>query len=158
MFKKKYILVSVLLISYTICLAQQVVLNRVLCYKADGSVDLELSYWGLQCECKDAHHDHECNDKNHIHKEDNHHQPENSEINGICPVVACCFDVPVDEGLLKRESGAYLTNSTFMGLYNLYDAAKILLLDPFTRFPNQIPLSKFLISSLYQCSTVILRC
>ena len=156
--KNKYIWVSVLLISYTICLAQQVLLNRVLCYKTDGSVDLELSYWGLQCECKKKRHDHECSDKNHNHKEKSHNRTENGKINGVCPAVECCFDVPVDEGLLKRESGNHLTDSTFIGLYNPFDAAEILLHDPFISSPKQIPLSKFLNTSLFQYSTVILRC
>jgi hypothetical protein len=156
--QKKYIQVGVLLIIYTVFLIQQVVSNRVICYKADGSSDLEMVNWGLQCECKDKNHNGKCNDKNHLHKEENHNRPENGEKNGMCAALECCFDVPVDDRLLKKKSGANLRKSTSIRFYDVRGGKETLLLDLFIAFHKQVPLSKFLIPSLFQCGTVILRC
>ena len=54
--KKKIGIAAVLLTVYAIFMVQQVTLKQVLCYKADGSVDLEAAYLDFQCECKDKNH------------------------------------------------------------------------------------------------------
>lgn len=158
--KKKNIFAALLLTVYSVFLVQEVVLNRVLCFKTDGSVDVELAYWGFVCECKYKTHNHKYKDthKKHRHIENKNNPSQDPEKEYMEVEAECCYDVPVNNSLLTGESNANLPEPNNRELFNVQVKEKILLHDPYTGFPEHIPISKFLISFPFQCSTVILRC
>lgn len=156
--KKQFVIAAVLLTVYAVFLAQQIAINPVLCYKADGSVDLEVAYWGFQCECKDKNQGSECNDKNHNHSDKNIQHLENEEKDCTGVGAECCYDVPLKTGLLTRESNSILQAFTLIELHPVQDRGKIHLPNPYTGFPEQIPLNKFINRFPFPCGIVILRC
>ncbi|MCK5056892.1 MAG: hypothetical protein KAT34_09570 [Candidatus Aminicenantes bacterium] len=156
--KEKIRIAAVLLIVYAAFMVQQVMLNPVLCYKADGSVDLEAAYWGFQCECKDENQGSECNDKNHNHTDKNINPSGNGDKDGKCVGAECCYDVPLKTGLLIRESNSIFPGFTLIELHPVHDGEKIHLPNPYTGFPEQIPLNKFINRFPFPSGAVILRC
>lgn len=156
--KKEFVVAAVQLMVYAVFLVRQVILSQVLCYKADGSVDLESAYLGIQCECKNTNHNHECKDKDHDHINKNVNHPGDGGKDGVGVKVECCFDVPVNADLLTNESNSIFLNTTLAGWYNVHVAKQTILPDPYTGLPEQIPISKFIIQFPFLCSTVILRC
>ena len=52
-YKKKSIGTFVFLLFYSLLLVQEVVLNRVLCIKSEGTVNLECTFLNYQCPCQD---------------------------------------------------------------------------------------------------------
>ncbi len=116
-------LAALLLAVYSAFLLQGATFTQVLCYKTDGSVNLESAFLGLFCECCNHHGSHNCctPHKNpstcqhpgsqqeqdtlacyfHSHNnriKDDHH-PAFSDREGNC-----CFDVPVSDSLLRRTN------------------------------------------------------
>jgi hypothetical protein len=63
--KRKILIVALLLFVHTMLLFHEIAVNRVLCCKKDGSVDLELALFDYRCFCKDS--DSLCYENDHHH-------------------------------------------------------------------------------------------
>ncbi len=145
---KKLSLVALLLSVYALLLFHEVMVNPVFCHKNDGSADLELAILGFQCECRDI------NDHSHSHR----CKPENCS--RFSPQFFDCFDLPLGDAWLKRN----ITKNTFEFEINSFNQCdpyvqiKLQLNDPFGRFIESIPLSKFLEKILTERDCIVLRC
>ena len=143
--RKHWITIVVLLV-YSFLMAEEIVLNQVLCYKYDGSVDLEFAFLGFKCMC-------------HLHHSDLPQKTERGTV--FFSENCCCFDLLIGNNLFERN----LTS-----IIDLAKTVKYLIsgiqLDLFTKtkhndcrdFFDFLPLSKFLYSPLFQNKSVVLLC
>ena len=144
----KFFLIVFLLSVYALLLCHEVMVNPVLCYRNDGSSGLELAILGFQCECRDIN--------DHAHSK----HCKTGNCSQFSPRFFDCFDLPLGDAWLKRN----ITKNTFEFEISSFDQCdpylqiKLQLNDPFGRFIESIPLSKFLEKILTEKGSVILRC
>jgi len=145
---KKYPAAIILCILYALLMFQEVVLHQVLCYKPNGTVDLELAFFDSRCECG---HDQLC-----------HHSAPTSYFPGEATIECCnngCFDLLINSAWLERVRGDSSNAPT--KLINYYDIAvnhSIPVDEPLKLLPETVPISKFLHTPPSPIDGVILRC
>lgn len=143
--KKKHILIVLLLFIYSILIAQETLFNQVLCYKNNGSFDLELAFCGFKCECE--------------HNHSKHHKTKNG--NQLFSENECCFDVPIGNSLLERVLSFKITYFNIIKLHNLSDELICYPINQtiqYRSFFDLLPLSKFMNSFLFHINKVIIQC
>jgi hypothetical protein len=151
--KRKIFVVALLLFVHVLVLFHEVAVNPVLCYKKDGSVDLEMALFDYQCFCTGS--DSQCC------KDDDHNLHPNPQP-GIAPQVCAqfnnCWDQPFNSSWLEREKTPGTENIHFVKLYDLNIKINIQLDDAFGCFFDSVPLSKYLDRVPSELNSVILRC
>ncbi|MGE5343060.1 MAG: hypothetical protein ACM3SY_16420 [Candidatus Omnitrophota bacterium] len=90
--KKKRLPIAAMLIGiYALMMFQELVLTHVLCHKTNGDVNLEMAFFGFNCDCRESHH---------------HNQPSLSETQP-CTDLSCqsniCTDEPLNNSWLERD-------------------------------------------------------
>ena len=145
--KYKKIPVSILLLSfYALFMCQEIMINQVLCFKDSGDADVELAFFGFQCECK----------KKAPHTYIDH--PEKSTLLQLCGKCFDCFDLPLDNTWLKRNITNNNLGINFVRQYDLNNQIFLQLDNPFTSLPGSVPKSKFIYISLSPVDSVVFRC
>ena len=138
---------SILMLTiYALFMCQEIIVNQVLCVKGSGNADIELAIFGFQCECK---------------KEDSLTHPDHPETNTleqICPQCFDCFDLPLENTWVKRIVNNPTFEINFVKQCDVDNQIFLQLDNPFLRFPESVPKSKFLFISLSPVDTVVLRC
>ncbi len=149
--KRKILIVTLLLFVHALLLFHEVAVNRVLCYKNGGSVDLELALFDYRCFCKDS--DSQCCE------DDDHHsrwQP------GTLPEIGeqsnTCWDLPFNGSWLERVITPGTEKIHFVKLCDLNIKINIQLDDAFRCFFDSLPLRKYLDRAPSELNSVILRC
>lgn len=116
--KKKSLYIAVLLLfAQFLLMGQEIVLQKVFCYKQNGTVDVELAFLGMGCFCirteccsNETGHDHsglQAHDHSHdhaAHPVNGHRHPDGEPGNTghICPSDLDCFDQPFGSNWLDR--------------------------------------------------------
>jgi hypothetical protein len=145
---KKYKAASILCILYALLMFQEVMLTQVLCCKPNGSMDMELAFFGSKCDCD--------------HSKLCLKSTPPSDFSGNSAIEGCnigCFDLLVNSAWLERV--AVDSSYSPYKLINDYDIAvnhSIQLDEPLTLLPEAIPISKFLYNHPSPIDSVILRC
>ncbi len=141
---KKKSTATALLLIYTIFLFQQISYSQVFCHKTDGSVELEPTYSGFLCECRE--------------KNNNPNNPDKFINKVIFAGEVGCFDVPFTNDLILREAHYNIAKLKFIEWDNIFDWIQVLLTASAGFSARQFPVSKFLYLSLFSYETAILRC
>ncbi|MCK4762276.1 MAG: hypothetical protein KAW12_08780 [Candidatus Aminicenantes bacterium] len=135
--EKKFRAAALLLLVYALFLSQKILLNQVLCFKPDGSADVELAFLSFICDCKDEDHD-------HIHHGEEKNESRYCSETGCCITSGCCFDQPIEDSLLRRDKTAASPYPALSKVRSVQGEEKITLPNPCVSFLDLIPLSKFL--------------
>lgn len=135
--EKKFRAAALLLLVYALFLSQETLLNQVLCVKADGSADVELTFLSFICDCKDEDHDHQ-------HQNEEKNESRFCSETGCCITSGCCFDQPIDDSLLTRNKTADTPYPAVITLHNSHCKAQSSLPHPYVSLLDLFPLSKFI--------------
>ena len=146
--KKKFLLAALLIFVHLLLIFQEVAVNQVLCYKTDGSVNLELAFFDFQCPCS----------KDPCCTPDHHDALPPDTLPQLCPELNTCFDQPVKTNWLERYITAQNQNIPAAKQCDLDLKTNPYLNDAFGSFFKLLPLTKFLDNDPANLNTVILRC
>ncbi|MCP4158229.1 MAG: hypothetical protein GY757_61585 [bacterium] len=134
-------------------------MNRVLCYKENGLIELEMACSNFHCLCK---HTNTCNDEeqehDHLHSQQSRHQhadPDGCEhlstqehkhaaVKQISPRSDSCLDKPFESSWLDRVLNPESEDTVLKKVHNYNINSLVCLNEPFDRFFDSLPLSKFL--------------
>ena len=149
--KRKILIVALLFFIHALVLINEVAVNRVLCYKNDGSVDLELAFFDYRCFCKDS--DTQC-----CEDDDHHSRWQAGTLPEICEQSNTCWDKPFNGSWLEREKTPGTEEIHFVKLYDLNIKTNFQLDDAFRCFFDSLPLRKYIDRALSELNSVILCC
>ena len=137
-----------LLFVNALLLFNDVAMNRVLCYKKNGAVNLEPAFFDFQCACKG----HKCldHDNNSTHPAPGFPQ--------LCSRADSCFDQPVDGSGMERTITPGTPDIHFLKFFDIDVYIYLYLNDGFGSCFSALPLSKFLDPISSESNRVILRC
>jgi len=148
---KKLLTAALLMLVYALLMFQEIAVNQVLCYKKDGTVNLELAVLSLKCICVESH--------------DHPGSPSASPNPGKCSQSLCqysnCIDQPLNTSWLDRDitpnsSGSRFNHQTDPN-HHINSKATVAL-NRLSTPDFLIKLSKFLPNSSFQENSNILRC
>jgi len=148
---KKLLTAALLMLVYALLMFQEIAVNQVLCYKKDGTVNLELAVLSLKCICVESH--------------DHPGSPSESQDPGKCAQSFCqysnCIDQPFNTSWLERDitpnsSGSRFNHQTDPN-HHINSKATVAL-NRLSTPDFLIKLSKFLPNSSFQENSNILRC
>ncbi|MCP5101997.1 MAG: hypothetical protein GY950_01395 [bacterium] len=145
---RKLSIVILLLFVHALLLVHEVAVNRVLCYKNDGTADLEPAFFGFNCVCKDdggCGHDH-------------HSTPQPGTPPQLCNQSDGCFDQPLESNWLERNISAGTHHIQFVRQGDRGCDINRFLEDANGSFFQSLPLSKYLDKPPSLHKSVILRC
>lgn len=146
--------VLLLLFVNALLLFHEVAVNRVLCYKKNGTAHLELTFFDFDCFCKTdkcCGHDHYSSHSSH-----SSHNTPNTPL--LCEAADVCFDQPVDGSGMVRNITTGTPNFYFVKRFSINLNIYFHLNDGFGSFFASLPLSKFLDAAPSEYNHVILRC
>lgn len=146
--RKIFLGVVLLLFVNALLLFHDVAINRVLCYKKNGTINLELAFFDFQCTCKDD----SCLDHDHNSP---HRAPPLAQ---LCEEADFCFDLPVNGNGMERNITPAVQNIHFVRRCEIIINIYIYLNDGFGSCFASLPLSKFLDAAPSENNHVILRC
>lgn len=133
--KRKIFLTALLLFVHALLLFHEVTVNHVLCYKPDGSVELEMAMFDFQCLCKNA-----------LCREEDHHDQSSPPLTQtLRKVPNTCYDQPFNGNWLERTVNHQTEENQLLKLYNIYIEETNHYADQaFGCFFEFLPLRKFL--------------
>jgi hypothetical protein len=102
--KIKWIITAALVAVHSLLLFQDVTLNRVLCFKQDGAIDLEFACFDFRCICQDER-------SNCLHARESTDQKRRPY--RLLPDCRHCLDVPVDGAYLERIVTSHIFDFIF---------------------------------------------
>ena len=143
--KKGHLVAAVLLLVYSILIAEEILLNQVLCYKGDGSVDLEFAFCGFKCECPQLHSGH----------------AKHGERLSFCLNDLCCFNLLTGNSLFDKEFNIKINSFKIVKLFDFTNEFILFQLSKYNHFRSffkLLPLTKFLYSFSSHKNNVILNC
>jgi len=140
--------VVLLLFVNALLLLHDVAMNRVLCYKKNGAVNLEPAFFDFQCACKGQ----KCLDHDHG---STHPAP---DFPRLCAQADSCFDQPVDGSGMERTITPGTPNIHFLKFFDIDVYIYLYLNDGFGSCFASLPLSKFLDPASSEYNHIILRC
>jgi hypothetical protein len=147
--KRKKFLVALLMVVHALLLFHEVTVNRVLCYKPDGSVELEMAMFDYECLCKDS----QCCDEGH------HHNPAPPpQTQTICEGPDGCYDQPFNGSWLERNINPTKEETQLFKLFDINIEVNLYSDDAFGCFFESLPLRKFLNGIPPEYSNIALRC
>lgn len=136
---------------YALLMFQEIAVNQVLCYKKDGTVNLELAVLSLKCICVESH--------------DHADSPSASPNPGKCSQSLCqynnCIDQPLNTSWLERDITPNSSGSRFNDQKDPNDHINSKATEALTRLSTPgflIKLTKFLPNACFQENNAVLRC
>jgi hypothetical protein len=148
---KKLLTATLLMLGYALLMFQEIAVNQVLCYKKNGTVNLELAVLSLKCICVESH--------------DHPGSPSESQDPGKCVQSLCqynnCIDQPVNTSWLERDITPNSSGFLFNDQNDPNDHINIKATEALNRFSTPgflIKLTKFLPNTFFQDNNAILRC
>jgi hypothetical protein len=146
--KRKKILVALLMMVHALLLFHEITVNRVLCYKPDGSVELEMAMFDYQCPCKDS-----------LCCEEDHHNPApKPQMKTVCDLPDTCYDQPLNAGWLERNINPTKEETRLVRLFEIEIEISNYSDDTFGCFFESLPLRKFLNGIPPEYCNIALRC
>ena len=150
MIKNKKTLTAILLmLVYAVLMFQEIAVNQVLCYKINGTVNLELAVLNFKCNCFEIHD----------------HPSSNSSDPSQCSQLSCqfnrCMDQPLNTSWLERDINPTNPETHFINQKCPNDHIYIKIPEILNWFPTPgflINLTKFLPNASHQGHNTSLRC
>ena len=150
---KSIMLVMLVCLISSLLILAEFAINPVLCFKSDGTSDLEYALLDFNCDCNPPEHKHNLNCTSA--KKQKH--PDMPQIAG-----SCCFDLLLPSYFFKINTSSNITGLKILDLEHIYftsaEVNLILRKNLYTRYYRLYPIFKFLLAGTYNFSKIKILC